>query len=125
MGTVRHPTTLFGLRIYESPFLVERVLHARSPARARRRERLGHSQNYIEKPFAVHMRGVGIVMHPTLMQQLRRMADDCAPFSAKDFAAALATNSPAPASTKPWFKSSLLNVARDPLFDFKSTRWMT
>jgi hypothetical protein len=39
-----------GVPIYTSDFMVERAQHSRSPARAKRRARLGHPQHFVDRP---------------------------------------------------------------------------
>lgn len=64
---------LSAVRIIESPLMVERVLHAKSPSRARRRERLGYPQHYVERPQkTAHRLSSGtLVMHPQMAAALR------------------------------------------------------
>jgi len=62
-----------GIEIVRDPNMTERVLHARSPARAKRRAALGHPQHYREIPSrtAYHL-GNRIIMHPALYDEMRR-----------------------------------------------------
>jgi hypothetical protein len=80
---VRHDAAfrLAHVRIFESVLMVQRVLDARSPARARRRENRGHRQRYKTLPRKdVLMTPQGMVCHPVVAQQLRdalrRAADE-------------------------------------------------
>lgn len=57
--------TFGGTTIRVSRHLTVRKLHARSPARAKRRERLGHRQNYIVAPDPkVYQSQGALYMHP-------------------------------------------------------------
>lgn len=67
------PSSFGGIRIVESPLLVERVLHAKSPSRAKRREKLGHPQHYITVPSskAYFLPDGTAVMHPAMVVNLK------------------------------------------------------
>lgn len=59
------PHTLMGFTVHLDASLTERVQHSRSPARARRRARLGHPQHFVTRPRnAVFRLGDRLVMHP-------------------------------------------------------------
>ncbi len=65
-----------GLRVQINHLLVETVLHARSPGRARRRIKRGYPQHYRMRPSqAVYRHGDTLVMHPTVWEQLRAHID--------------------------------------------------
>ena len=55
-----------GSRIITNPLLIETVLHARSPARAKRRAARGHRQHYITRPSrsVTRLPDGTLVMHP-------------------------------------------------------------
>ena len=61
-----------GLRVVSSIHATVRVLNARSPARARRREKKGHPQRYREQPTAFIMGGRILVAHPEIVAELQR-----------------------------------------------------
>jgi hypothetical protein len=63
----------FGLRIVESAAMVERVMHARSPARAKRRMARGFPQHHITRPMRVahQIDTHTLVMHPIMARELR------------------------------------------------------
>ena len=64
--------TFGGTMIRVSRHLTVRKLHARSPSRARRRERLGHRQNYISAPDPkVYQIQGALYMHPDTYRALR------------------------------------------------------
>lgn len=60
-------------RIITNDLMVERVLHARSPARARRRAKRGFPQHYITRPMrhAITLLNGDIVMHPQMYRELQ------------------------------------------------------
>jgi len=62
-----------GVKVTTSAFLTERVLHARSPTRARRRELRGYPQHYVVRPRqdVLHMPDGSLVMHPATWAHLR------------------------------------------------------
>lgn len=68
---------LSGVRIYESPLLVERVLHARSPARAARRAKRGFPQHYVTRPMrkVIQAADGSFIMHPEMAAELRRLVE--------------------------------------------------
>lgn len=61
-----------GYQIITDPNMTERVLHARSPARAKRRAKLGHPQHHVIRPMrkAIQM-GDRLVMHPAMAAELQ------------------------------------------------------
>ena len=64
---------LASVRIVESVHLTERVLYPKSPARARRRAKLGYPQHYANRPArkAYTLPDGSLVMHPAMAQQVR------------------------------------------------------
>lgn len=61
-----------GLEIVESSLLIEHRQHSRSPARAKRRAKLGHRQCYKEFPLMKgYQVGNKLIMHPALAASLR------------------------------------------------------
>lgn len=60
----------FGVRIFQSPWLVIRKPHPRSPARAKRRAKLGYPQHHREVP-TVYRHGNNLYMHPSMFAELR------------------------------------------------------
>lgn len=61
-----------GYAIHTSEHLVVRVPYPRSPARAKRRARLGHPQHHVTRPDPrVYMVGGAMHMHPAIYAQLR------------------------------------------------------
>lgn len=66
--------SLFGLKIRTSTHMTERVPFPRSPARAKRRAKLGHPQHMAERPLdtAYLLPNGGLVMPPAILRDLER-----------------------------------------------------
>lgn len=76
--SLRAPHTMMGFIVHLDPSLTERVQHSRSPARARRRARLGHPQHFITRPRqAVFQLGDRLVMHPDTWIALAALEGVC------------------------------------------------
>jgi hypothetical protein len=69
------PADLTGLRVVLNDLLIERIMHARSPSRARRRERQGHRQHYITRPMRTGylLNGDTVMMHTEAWLALRAL----------------------------------------------------
>jgi hypothetical protein len=63
-----------GFKVITDPHMTERVLHARSPARAVRRMKKGYPQHYITRPRQefIRYKNEAIIMHPDIWEQLKR-----------------------------------------------------
>lgn len=63
-----------GIKVITNEKMTERVLHARSPARAARRMKKGYPQHHITRPrqeFLYHKAQGVMVMHPVLWDRLK------------------------------------------------------
>lgn len=70
----RPPLGISGVPITVSQHLTVRQLHAKSPARARRRARRGYPQHHIQAPDpkVYHLPDGSLVMHPVTYAALQR-----------------------------------------------------
>jgi hypothetical protein len=60
-----------GLPVYYDANMVERVLHAKSPSRAKRRARRGYPQHYAWRPMKrVIQAPAGLFMHPAIAREM-------------------------------------------------------
>lgn len=68
---------LAGYQIIVDSNMTERVLYARSPARARRRAKLGHAQHHVVRPMRTALQmGDRLVMHPVMADVLRKSIEN-------------------------------------------------
>ena len=63
---------MLGLKVVLNQHLTEKVLHAKSPSRARRRAKLGYRQCYRTRPkMEAILTHDSIIMHPALYAELK------------------------------------------------------